>query len=88
MGKATLFLLVTYLFALTTSLYGCLAGIFTRHSLIKSAGSGIGFVCTAATFYGVCSKAHLVTHTVRHHVVFVAVTVLEYTCGWRVYEQT
>jgi hypothetical protein len=66
MGKATIFYLVSYLFALTASLYGCLAGFLTKgHSLVESAATGIGFAMGALSFYGVCIRAHEVTHTVR-----------------------
>jgi len=66
MGKATLFFLVSYLFALTTALYGCLAGFLTKgHSLMESAAPGIGFAMGALSLYTVCIRAHHVTHTVR-----------------------
>jgi hypothetical protein len=66
MGKTTIFFLVSYLFALTMSLYGCLAGFLTKGpSLMESAGSGIGFAMGVLTLYGVCIKADEVTHTVR-----------------------
>jgi len=66
MGKATVFFLVTHLFALTASLYSCLAGILTKgHSLMESAGTGIGFALGSISLYRVCIRAHQVTHTVR-----------------------
>jgi hypothetical protein len=66
MGKATIFFLVSYLFALTASLYGCLAGFLTKGpSLMEYAGSGIGFAMGALSLYRVCIKAHEVTYTVR-----------------------
>lgn len=66
MGKATLFYMVSYLFALTASLYSCLAGFLTKgHSLMESAASGIGFAIGALSLYSVCKRAHEATHTVR-----------------------
>lgn len=66
MGKATVFFLSLHLFALTMSLYGCLAGILTKgHSVMESAGLGIGFMFGAASLYGICSMAHETTATVR-----------------------
>jgi hypothetical protein len=66
MGKATLFYLVSYLFALSASLYGCLVGFLTKgHSLAESASSGIGFALCALSVFAVCIRADEVTHTVR-----------------------
>jgi len=79
MGKATVFYLVSYLFALTASLYGCLAGFLTKgHSLMVSAGTGFGFAMGALSLYGVCIRAHDVTHTVRSHNLLVPFSVHEY----------
>ncbi|XP_021915038.1 gustatory and odorant receptor 21a-like isoform X2 [Zootermopsis nevadensis] len=65
MGKATVFFLSLHLFALTMSLYGCLAGILTKgHSVMESAGLGIGFMFGAASLYGICSMAHETTATI------------------------
>jgi len=66
MGKATVFYLVSYLFALTASLYGCLAGFLTKgHSSMESAVSGFGFAIGTLSLFIVCIRAHQVTHTVR-----------------------
>jgi hypothetical protein len=66
MGIATLFFMVSYLFLLAASLYSCLAGFLTKgHSLMESAGSGIGFTIGVISMYAVCRRAHEVTHTVR-----------------------
>ena len=66
MGKATVFFLVTCLFALTASLYCFLAGILTKgHSLIGSLGTGLGFALVAVSLYSACFRAHQVTRTVR-----------------------
>jgi hypothetical protein len=79
MGKATVFYMVSYLFALTASLYVCLAGFLTKgHSLMESAASGIGFVMGAVSLYIVCFRAHEVTHTVREHDLLVPFIVHEY----------
>jgi hypothetical protein len=79
MGKATIFLLTTYLFALTMSLYGCVAGILNKgHLLMETAGSGIGFVLGAISLYGICTQAHEVTETVRCPTVVTLFMVHEY----------
>jgi hypothetical protein len=79
MGKATIFFLVAYLFAVTLSLYGSLAGILNKGQiLLEYAGSGVAFVLGVSTFYGICSKAHEVTHTVRYHTVVIPFVVHEY----------
>jgi hypothetical protein len=78
MGKATIFFMVSYLFGLTASLYGCLAGILTNgHSLIETAGSGIGFFIGAMSLWAVCNRAHEVTHTVRYRNLVVPLSVHE-----------
>jgi hypothetical protein len=79
LGKATVFFMVSYLFALTTALYGCLAGFLTKgHSLMESAGSGIGFTICAFTLYRACVRAHEVTHTVRYNNLLLHFIVHEY----------
>jgi hypothetical protein len=66
LGKATVFFLVSYIFALNASLYGCLGGILTKgHSVMESVGLGIGFTFGALSLYEICIKAHQVTDTVR-----------------------